>query len=212
MSTKQTIAITHSRAYIILTWSGGDVKRIPKKNLTIIYRDDLNIDDTKVYLNWPAGDYPQAKDHQEVDYTDVSSPTVASNAALAVILQAYADEGGDLVITETLLASIDSDQSDIQEATRREVGYFGSDTYGDALTHTGAWFALRVDTAAEIDAITDVCTGPVSTIPLATAIAAGAYLSAAGRFTSITLGEGMVTLYRILLFTTTTSTTTTTGI
>ena len=310
--TPQTIAITHSPAYIILTWSGGnDVKRIPKRNLTIIYHNESNID--KVYLNWPAGAYGQKKDHMSLDYTQISSPAVASNAALAILLQVYVDDQdagglalsasvligkslaateedfvvtfttaqtltfssyptgitaitatdievvrqidatGDvvetffrqdtpmtmagavltiaaatftntdtfvvytniprdiMVVTETVLASIDADQDDIKDATRRSVGHWGSDTYGDTLTHTGAWYAFRVVEEATLAAITDIPpSGPVSTIPLATAIPAGAYISATGRFTSVTLDDGMITLYRILLFTTTTSTTTST--
>ena len=291
--TPQTISITHSASYIILTWSDGDdVKRIPKRNLTIIYHEDSNND--KVYLNWPAGVYKQNKDHMSLDYSQISSPTVASNAALAVLLQSYVDDhsiaisvGGnvltgkslgateeDFVVTRTsatqltfssfpeevpsitaddieVVRQIDStgdvvdtfDRSDlgvmtgnvltISSATfaagdtfvvytniphilaeRRAVGHWGSDTYADALTHAGLWYSLRVVDEATIAAITDVTSGPASTIPLATAIPAGAYISAAGYFSSITLTSGIVTMYRIrpATSTTTTTTTTTTGL
>ncbi len=91
MAIKQTIAITHSSAYVIFTWSDGDdVKRIPKRNLTIIYHNQSEND--KVYLNWPAGAYGQKKDHMSLDYTWISSPAVGSNAALALLLQIYVDD------------------------------------------------------------------------------------------------------------------------
>ena len=294
MSTKQTIAITHSPAYIILTWSdGNDVKRIPKRNLSIIYHNDSNND--KVYLNWPAGTYGQKKDHMSLDYTGISSPAVGSNAALAILLQIYVDDqsggaiaiGGtvligksvgateeDFVVTRTAATQLTfsvypigitaiTDDADIEAvrqinaagtvvqtytrddvamditanvltitgavfaaddtfvvytniphiiAERRAVGFWGSDTYNDALTHNGAWYALRVVTDATIAAITDNPTsGPVSTIPIGAAIPANAYISAAGYFSNIRLTSGIVVMYRIMIipFTTTTTTTTT---
>jgi hypothetical protein len=90
MATRETYTITESTAYIILTWSGGDVRHIPKRNLTIVQKPNKH-GAYKVYLNWPSGDYPNALDNIYLDYTEVSSPTYASNAALVAALTEMVD-------------------------------------------------------------------------------------------------------------------------
>ena len=90
MAVAQTYTITDSSAYIIITHSGGDVRNIPKRNLTIVQKPNKN-GVGKVYLNWPTGDYPSALDNLYLDYTEVSSPSLASNAALVALLIEFAD-------------------------------------------------------------------------------------------------------------------------
>ena len=79
------------------------------------------------------------------------------------------------------------------------LGCFGCDVYADTDTHTGNWFGMYVVADVTINAITDtVDTGvTASTVPTATAIAAGAYIPAAGKFTSIDLTSGTVVMYRL---------------
>ena len=153
--TPQTIAITHSPAYIILTWSGGnDVKRIPKRNLTIIYHNESNID--KVYLNWPAGAYGQKKDHMSLDYTQISSPAVASNAALAILLQVYVDDqdAGGLALSASVLIgkSLAATEEDfvVTFTTAQTLTFSSYPTGITAITATDIEVVRQIDAAGNV--------------------------------------------------------------
>ena len=85
-----TYTIVNSGRYIVITFAGtGAIKNIPKENLTIVYRNDNR--GSAVYLNWPSGDHSNAEDALTLHYGLVSSPTVASDAALAALLRSYCD-------------------------------------------------------------------------------------------------------------------------
>ena len=97
MSTAQTIAITHSDAYIILTYSAsGEVHYIPTDSLTIKHKPSTqNQRGDFVYLNWPSGNYQHALGHVKLTYGEISSPTLANNTALIAYLQSLVGEPGD---------------------------------------------------------------------------------------------------------------------
>ena len=90
MAVRETYTITESTAYVVITHSGGDVRNIPKRNLTIVYKPDKE-GIGKVYLNWPSGDYPNALDNLYLDYSEVSSPTLGNNPALVALLLGMVD-------------------------------------------------------------------------------------------------------------------------
>jgi hypothetical protein len=84
----------------------------------------------------------------------------------------------------------------VGDKTGLAVGYHGTDLYiSDTDTHTGAWKAFVVIDEATINAITDNG-GSASTVPTATAIPTGTFVSANGVFTSIDLTSGSVAMYR----------------
>ena len=58
---------------------------------TILRRTDQGGSVEYVYLNWSAGDRSGAKDWYKLSYDQVSSPSVASNAALETLLRQYAE-------------------------------------------------------------------------------------------------------------------------
>ena len=90
-----TITITNTLNHIIFTDNAGteQARVVPKANV-VIYRGTKNLlggaTQEKVYLNWPAGDRPEAKDTLELSYADISTPSLASNTALERLLKAYA--------------------------------------------------------------------------------------------------------------------------
>ncbi len=84
---------------------------------------------------------------------------------------------------------------DTSKSTRQAVSDKGTDIYLDTDAHTGVWKAFVVLVAATINAITDNG-GKVSTVPTATELPAGTFVSANGVFTSIDLTSGMVAMYR----------------
>lgn len=87
-----TYVITNTFQHIVLTGSEGEVRSIPKTNL-VIYRLTKNAPgggtQDVVHLNWPAGDYPRAQDSFPLAYTEVTSPTLTSNAALEALLKSW---------------------------------------------------------------------------------------------------------------------------
>jgi hypothetical protein len=91
MATQGTYTITDSGSHIVLTHSGGDIRNIPKNNLTIVEKAGTT-SGSKVYMNWPSGDYPNALDNIYLDYTEVTAPVVASNAELMAVLLGFAKE------------------------------------------------------------------------------------------------------------------------
>jgi len=196
MSTKQTIAITHSDAFIILSYSAsGEVLHIPKTSLTIQYRPSTeNNRGDLVYLNWPAGTHPRVTGRLVLNYEDVASPTLASNAALVALLRGYADS--------------------IAEAAKIAVSWWGDDTITDTDAHAGSWKSLSVMQAATISVCTD--NGDNPSTGLTGAKVAGYFASANGIITNFQLSSaGEVKLIRASADdghteTTTTTTTTTT--
>ena len=86
-------------------------------------------------------------------------------------------------------------QERLGEKFSLSVGWKGCDIYSDTDTHTGAWKAFIVLAEATINAITDNG-DDVSTIPTASAIPVGTFISANGNFTSIDLTSGTVIMYR----------------
>ena len=193
MSTRQTIAITHSDAFIILTYSAsGEVLHIPKTSLTITYKPSTqNNRGDLVYLNWPAGNHIGMTGRIILDYEDVSSPTVASNSALVSLLRGYADS--------------------VAEAAKIAVSWWGDDTITDTDLHVGSWKSLSVMQNATISVCVD--NGDKPSTGLIGAKVAGYYASANGIITSFQLSvAGEVKLIRADAgggFATTTSTTTT---
>jgi hypothetical protein len=91
-----TITITDELSHIIFTDSAGTGLEVsvPKRNLTILKRTNDGDDTEYVYLNWPAGGQSGGhiwhRDDYKLKYTDVTSPSLASNAALVALLQEYA--------------------------------------------------------------------------------------------------------------------------
>lgn len=83
----------------------------------------------------------------------------------------------------------------IEENTGQAVASKGTDIFNDTDTHTGKWKSFTVLIQATVNAITDDG-GTASTVPTATALPAGSYVSANGYFTSIDLTSGMVAMAR----------------
>ncbi len=84
---------------------------------------------------------------------------------------------------------------EVKRHTAQAVANSGTDIYNDSATHTGNWKAFVVAIEATINAITDNGASP-STVPTATALPPGLYVSANGFFTSIDLTSGAVAMYR----------------
>ena len=194
---KQTIAITHSDAFIIFTYSAsGEVLYIPKTTLTITYKPSTeNNLGNLVYLNWPSGNHPGMMGRLILTYEDVSSPTVASNVALVALLRGYADS--------------------IAEAAKIAVSWWGDDTITDTDAYEGKWKSLSVMEAATISVCTDDGDDPSTGI--VGAHVAGYFASANGIITNFQLSAaGEVKLIRVgsdggFAETTTSTTTSTTS-
>lgn len=90
-----TVTITNTLSHIVFTDSAGTgfARVVPKINV-VISRSTRNLVGggtvEKVYLNWPAGDRPEAKDTLGLTYLDVISPPLTSNLALERLLKSYA--------------------------------------------------------------------------------------------------------------------------
>ena len=89
-----TITITNTFNHIVFTDSSGTGRaRVVPKASVVISRSTRNLlgGDTieKVYLNWPAGDRPEAKDTLGLIYLDVVRPSLVSNIALEILLKSY---------------------------------------------------------------------------------------------------------------------------
>jgi len=83
--------ITNAYQHIVITSSTGPVRNIPKTNL-VIFRAIKNIvggTEERIHLNWPSGDNPGAKDSLSITYDEVTSPTVASNTVLELLLKSW---------------------------------------------------------------------------------------------------------------------------
>ena len=95
--TKETLTIQDGGVHLVLTWSGGDVTLVPKKNLTVIYRPGKQ--NKKIFMTWPSGTKPYAFDSEALAYGDVTSPSVSSDAALFLQIKSMMIE--ELHLTKT---------------------------------------------------------------------------------------------------------------
>jgi hypothetical protein len=86
----ETIIITETTALIVLTYSGGRIEHIQKRNLSVIFNDD-NAEGHKIILSWPSGTNKSSYDSVRLGYGAISSPTVANDAALLALLIGYVD-------------------------------------------------------------------------------------------------------------------------
>jgi hypothetical protein len=103
-----TFTITETSAYILLTEStSGRLNYIPKQNLTIAWNPEADVNN-KIILTWPSGTNRSSFDSIRLGFGMVSSPVVASDAALIAILAGFADNivtsgggagGGSIVYT-----------------------------------------------------------------------------------------------------------------
>lgn len=75
------------------------------------------------------------------------------------------------------------------------VAWNGVDIYSDTSVHTGSWTSFVVLQDTIISAITDNGSN-ASTIPTATELPAGTFISANGLFSSIQLTSGMLEMVR----------------
>jgi len=104
----QTVIITETSAYVVLTFSGTKVKYVPKQAFAIQY-DPTASDEDKVILSWGSGVTQSKYDFERLNYLKVTSPSLASDAALVALLTAMADNavgassggagGGSIVYT-----------------------------------------------------------------------------------------------------------------
>jgi len=77
--------ITDSTNFLTITHATGDVDIIPKEGLRLRYKG------TRVYLVCPTGNNIKAPEIIDFDYTDVSTPSTASAAALAAAIKVFLD-------------------------------------------------------------------------------------------------------------------------
>jgi hypothetical protein len=85
----QTVAITEGSGHVILTFSGGKKKYVPKTGFALLYDPNSNEED-KVILSWASGDNLVAYDFERLNYLNVSSPSLANDQALVDLLVSYA--------------------------------------------------------------------------------------------------------------------------
>jgi hypothetical protein len=85
----QTVAITEGTGHVVLTFSGGKVKHIPKTGFSVTY-DPNSGDQDKVILSWASGENQSKYDFERLNYLNVSSPSLANDQALVDLLVGYA--------------------------------------------------------------------------------------------------------------------------
>ena len=176
-----TKLITHTASHIVIvdTESPQESKAIPKKTCTILRRIAQNSETDYVLLNWPSGvkvGQVWKVDSAKIRYSEVISPSVATNAALYTLLKGYAETADN--------------------ANAIQVSYWGVDIIDDAVSHGGSWKSIQVLAASTFGTLTDNGDKP-STGLIGYAFPAGSFFSANGRFTSIKkTGAGVIICIR----------------
>lgn len=164
-----TKLITHTASHIVIvdTQSPQESKAIPKKTCTILRRIAQNDETDYVYLNWPSGvkvGQVWKVDSARIRYSEVLSPSVATNAALYTLLKGYAETADN--------------------ANAVQVSYWGVDIINDTISHGGSWKSIQILAETTFGTLTDNGDKP-STGLLGYSFPAGSFFSANGRFTSV---------------------------